>query len=116
MSTKLTASQLDRAMACPASIALPAVSLAPSPESDRGTEIHRFLETAITHGREAALAEVPDDAPWRATCEGIDLDLLTAEAERVECEVRFAYRPLADTARQLGAHVRAATPPWRTRR
>lgn len=102
MSTELTASQLDRAMACPASFALPAVSLPPSPESDRGTEIHRFLETAITHGREAALAEVSDDAPWRATCESVDLDPLTAEAERVECEVRFAYRPLADTARQLG--------------
>ena len=98
MSTSLTASQLDRAMACPASFALPAVSFPPSKESDRGTEIHRFLETAVTSGREVALAEVPDDAPWRATCEGVDLSLLTAEAESVECEVKFAYRPLSGTA------------------
>jgi RecB family exonuclease len=102
MSTRLSASQLDRAMACPASFAMPAVFFPTSRESDRGTEIHRFLEMAVTSGREVALAEVPDDAPWRATCEGVDLDVLTAEAERVECEVKFAYRPLSDTARQLG--------------
>lgn len=107
MSTKLTASQLDRAMACPASFALPAVSFPASRESARGTEIHRFLETAIKCGREAALAEVPLDAPWRATCEGVDLDRLTAEAERVECEVKFAYNPLSYTARQMtGAGAR----------
>jgi hypothetical protein len=101
MSTKLTASQLDRAIACPASFALPTISFPASTESDRGTEIHRFLETAITSGRESALAEVPGDAPWRTTCEGVYLDQLTAGAERVECEVKFAYSPLSDTARRL---------------
>jgi RecB family exonuclease len=107
VSTKLTASQLDRAKACPASFALPAVSFPPSKEADRGTEIHRFLETVVTSGREAALEEIPDDAPWRVTCERIDLDWLPTDTDRVECEVKFAYRPLTDTARQLcGGSVR----------
>ncbi len=101
MSIKLTASQLDRAMACPASFALPAVIYPPSKEADRGTGIHRFLETAATVGREAALAGVPDDAPWRATCERIDLSWVVAEADRIDCEVKFAYRPVSDTCRQL---------------
>lgn len=106
MSTRLTASQLDRAAACPASFALPAVAFPPSDASARGTEIHRFLEAAVTRGREAALLDVPEDAPWRATCEGIDTGLVTGGAERVECEVKFAYKPQTDTARQLSGGAR----------
>jgi RecB family exonuclease len=107
MSTKLTASQLERAKACPASFALPAISFPSSKEANRGTQIHHFLETAVTGGRDAALEQVPEDAPWRATCENIDLSWLTTEASHIECEVKFAYKPLTDTARQIrGGSVR----------
>ena len=47
MSARLIASKLDRAAACPASFAMPAITLPPSEASARGTEIHRFLAAAV---------------------------------------------------------------------
>lgn len=68
-----TASRVERAQQCPASVVLPQVARTSSYAS-RGTALHRFLEQAPRVGRDAALAAVP--AEHRAVCEAIDLGSL----------------------------------------
>lgn len=109
MSTSLTASQIDRAYRCPASFALPSVQILSGNEANRGTAIHRFLELVHLRGREEALAEVPVDAPWRQTCERIDMDELLSGLSETEVEISLAYNPLNDEARVIrGGHSRAS--------
>jgi hypothetical protein len=42
----------------------------------RGTGAHAFIVAAYYHGREAALADIPRDAPHRRLCERLDLESL----------------------------------------
>lgn len=65
----------------------------------RGIFVHRFLEYAVTRGRQAALEYIRSKnmrglAPW---CEKIDTDALP----RGEMEVGFAYAALEGTSRRL---------------
>lgn len=106
MSSQLTASQIERARACPASLALPIVTLPSNNDSQRGTAIHRFLEAAINCGHKTALAEIPANASWRTTCENIDIAEIVGEAATLECELSLAYNPFAGTARILGSNIR----------
>lgn len=94
-----TASKLGLLEACPAAGALPAVWTEANDAMRAGTARHRFIERAAEIGRDAALDEVPADAPWRAQCEALDLDVLP----RGEHEVAYAFDVVADTARRLGA-------------
>jgi hypothetical protein len=93
-----TASQLDRALACPASVALPQVRTQ-SDAADYGTGVHRFMERADAIGRDAALAEIAEDAPHRALCEQLPLDELPKGGGR---EVAVAYNLSTGKARVLG--------------
>ncbi len=95
-----TASQLDRALNCPASCALPQVRTQ-SAAADFGTGVHRFLERAHAIGRDEALAEIPEDASHRALCEQLPLDELPAGGRR---EVSFAWDMTSGQARVLGSH------------
>lgn len=72
-------SQLDRAMACSGSEALPAVERAESSDARRGTVLHKFLEAARVD-REAALSAIDDDE-LRAQAAAIDLGVIPAGAE-----------------------------------
>jgi hypothetical protein len=94
-----TASKLGLLDACPAAGALPAVWTEATDAMRAGTARHRFIERAAEIGRDAALDEVPPDAPWREQCEALDLDTLP----RGEHEVAYAFDLAADTARRLGA-------------
>jgi hypothetical protein len=94
-----TASKLGLLEACPAAGALPAVWTEANDAMRAGTARHRFIERAAEIGRDAALDEVPADAPWREQCEALDLDTLP----RGEHEVAYAVDVATDTARRLGA-------------
>jgi len=72
-------SQLERAMACPGSEALPCVFAQESEHATRGTVLHRFLEAARVD-RDAALEAIEDDE-LRAQAAAIDLSVIPAGAE-----------------------------------
>lgn len=112
---KLTASGLALAALCPAAYALPAVEDIETDAMRAGTERHAFLDALVpalvearatgasaASARAAALATVPADAPWRATCEGIDvealLDLTGAREGVVTVGARHTWWPADDAA------------------
>ena len=97
---RLTASRLHLADRCPASCALPtAADWADSDTAAAGTGRHAYLSAlAATGSREAALATVPDGAPWRAPCEAIDTEALLAGVARIEHDLAHSYDPERDTA------------------
>lgn len=95
----ITASALERVLACPGSLALPHVS-STSPAADRGTAGHAFLAAAGKLGREAALEAVPEE--HRPLCEAIDLDRLPVN---LLTEATYAWSPATGAARFLGVDL-----------
>jgi len=94
----ITASRLELLARCPTAAALPAVWTESTDDQVAGTGRHRYLERAPLVGRDAALAEIPADASWRATCEAIDV----SEVPQGTAEIAYAYDVATDTARGLG--------------
>lgn len=97
MPASITASNLARVLACPASCALPTVREPSSERASRGTIAHAYLqEIADGAPRPDALARVPEE--HRAFCESID----TLQVPRHgESEVAMAYDVDAKQARRL---------------
>lgn len=89
-----TASQLDRAIACPASLTLPVVTQATSPAARNGIVLHSFIEAARADpaARAKALAAI-DDEDLRARAEAIDLSAIPRGADS---EVAFGWDPATD--------------------
>jgi RecB family exonuclease len=99
VSTRLSASQLQRVAVCPASAVLPRVDSV-NAAAARGTALHSYLEAVPVVGRDEALASVPDE--YRAACEALDLEALPVCAVRYAAEVAFALDPRTGAARELG--------------
>lgn len=97
---KLTGSRLPIASRCLGAVVLPGVHTT-SDAAEAGTGRHTYLRRVAEVGRDAALAEIPADAPWRSTCEGIAVD----EIPSGRWETAYAYHPATDTARVLGADM-----------
>lgn len=95
---KLTGSKLPLADRCLGAVVLPGVRTESSDAALAGTGRHAYLRRVAEVGRDAALAEIPTDAPWRGTCEGIEVDAIPAGL----WEAAYAYHPGTDTARLLG--------------
>jgi hypothetical protein len=98
--TRLTASEMERAAKCPASVTLPRQD-GYTEAAVRGTDIHAFLERIPAMGREASLELVPAD--WREVCEAIDVERLPTN---LAAEVALAYDVRTDTGRELGRGLR----------
>lgn len=96
-----TASRLALAEVCLGAALLPRVRYESTEAMAAGTGRHRFLERAREVGRDAALAEIPADAPWRATCEALDL----VEIPEGRHEVAYAFDPATGVAREIGAAI-----------
>lgn len=96
-----TASKLDLLERCPAAGALPSIWQESTDDQVAGTGRHRYLQRAGELGRDAALAEVPADAPWRSQVVGIDV----AELPPGRYEIAYAYDTATDTARLLGQWI-----------
>jgi len=86
---RLSASGLRLAETCPASLHLPEIWTESGDAAEAGTARHAYLERLQTMDRDQALALVPLDAPWRSTCEGIDV----SEVPRGRAEVGVALDP-----------------------
>lgn len=99
----ITASSFARAQACAASQVLPRVYEPPSTAADVGTAVHRYVQRLAEVGREAALAEVPDE--WRARCARIDTTALPHASGGYAVEVALAWAPDTGEGRELARNV-----------
>lgn len=100
-----TFSVVGRAVACPASAALPQIKTDNVFARD-GRGRHAFVSRFVNLGRDAALADVSPEQ--RAECEAMQLETLLgffAGCGTVRSEVAFAYDPETDTARELGENI-----------
>lgn len=123
--TRISASALDRIVACPASAVLPQVRQMGSLASETGTAVHSFIEkvraraatlmlagevtagglaydAALDMARAEELAKIPDGAKHQTLCESFDFGLIPQGAQ---LEVAFAWDPRTDTARSLGQNL-----------
>lgn len=103
--SRLTASGADRADACPASFALPAVFAEAGKHADDGTDLHARLERAIVGHELDARGDCRERRDWREL--GLPFDPFAAlPIGRHESETAWAYDPISDTGRALtnGAH------------
>lgn len=102
MRVRTTGSRVHRLWKCPPSVVLPQIEEVDvdKPLADRGKIIHAFLERVRLIGREAALAEVPQE--HRLICELLDLEALPV---RLAAEVAFLYDVKARTAREIGRSI-----------
>ena len=92
-------SQIERAIHCSGAAVLPRVHSTSEP-AERGTALHHYLATVGTVGREAALAQVPDQ--WRAAAELIDLaHLPQVDPAGWAHEIALAYDVDTGQAREL---------------
>lgn len=97
---RITGSRLALADACPGSHALPWVG-SRSKAADDGTAGHAFLERVGAGDRLGAIEALPEH--MRKRCEAIDVVAMVQRFGAARYEVTFAYDPLTDTARELGA-------------
>ena len=101
MIVRVSGGQLDRVVRCQASAALPQIIDAndeDKPDRNKGLAVHSFLERIPEVGREAALAEVPEE--HRNICADIELAKLAAHL-KMSREISIAYNWVKDTARLL---------------
>jgi len=99
-----TASSLERALECPASVVLPGV-VESSDYAERGHVIHTFVRNVIAGADHAAeLAKVVDPA-HRATCAAIRFKDLVGDLTNVRAEVSYALDVEDETARVLGLNL-----------
>lgn len=119
---RITASGLALAAACPSAYALPAVEDNETDAMRAGTGRHAYLdslalglfglEASVAAARDGALSLIPADAPWRPTCEAIDverlLDLTGARGARVEVGTVLTWWPATDTAEMTRAQEHRA--------
>ena len=99
-----TASSLERAIACPASVALPQI-FSGGIDAERGSAIGKFARDVLAREPfEVALERVPRK-DWRATCEALDWDALVGGLVNVRAEVAYGIVPGNDEARELGLNL-----------
>jgi len=95
----ITASQLNRAVRCLASITLPQED-SPNARSQQGSVLARYFQRCSEVGQEAALAEVPEE--YASVAAAIDLDELPIG---LAAEVAFAYNCRTGQAVELGRGI-----------
>lgn len=86
---RLSGSGLKLVETCPASAHGPDIWQESGDAAEAGTGRHAFLFDLQHFSREVALARIPADAPWRKTCESIDV----SEIPKGRAEVGFSYDP-----------------------
>lgn len=101
----LSASNLDRVMACPASAILPQWKKPGSGGAQRGTIIHAYMEDVATVGRGTALDNVHPD--FRDECAAIDVSHLHGWAPHVEEAFALTLRHDGSSARSLSGVLQA---------
>lgn len=101
-----SASELQRAIACPASFATEGIVEEAGEAAQRGTTVHEFIRRVLSgESVEAALEAVPHDDPGRQLCEQLDTALLPQGGEQ---EVALAWNPATEEGRVLGHNIQRA--------
>jgi hypothetical protein len=102
-----TASGLTRALACPTSCVLPQVTAPPSPWSDSGRQLHRYVELLAKGKTEAeAAAELPEAI--RAEALSLDVDAWPLDVRAGwRSEVAVRYDLDTDDAQMIDASNRS---------
>ena len=106
----ITASGAERATKCAASLTLPRVYTT-SEHAERGTALHDFLATALMRGRQAALAERPEE--YSDDCAAIDLDAVDAAVgpfDTMYVELALTANVADGTGKILGENIKRAYP------
>ena len=98
----ISASQLHRVLACPASELLPHIR-STSGRATRGTSIHAYIRRRIA-GLSHDDAAVGVDKDHRLTCKGIDVEEIVAGLSQVACEVSYAFS-LKGEVRRIGVNL-----------
>jgi len=99
----LSASGLERALACESSVVLPQVNTSTEPAA-RGTSIHAFVRRVLAGvSKEKALAHV--EVEHRPTCELIDFRKLGSDLTDVRAEVAYAYDARTRAVRVVGVNI-----------
>lgn len=102
--SRTSGSQLDRVMACAASAALPGAFDAAGWMAVRGTDIHRFIHSTRSRGREVALFEAP--LKLRDFCAAIDVGALDEFISPMAVgEPAFVFNALAGATAFLGCDI-----------
>lgn len=101
----LSASNLDRVMACPASAILPQWKKPVGSGAQRGTIIHAYMEDVVRAGRGTALDNVHPE--FRDECAGIDVSHLQGWAPHVEEAFALTLRHDGSSARSLSGVLQA---------
>ena len=103
--TLWTASTTGRSMSCAASVALPQAPDVPSDAAITGTNIHSFLELALSPhgGRDVAIEKMGSKWAGKARAERIDVDAIKRViGEGALLEQGMVYNHVGDTAATLG--------------
>ena len=112
--TRVSASSVERAIACPASVFLPSADES-TVYAERGNDVDGYVRRVLTGvPRDTALAAVKV-AETRATCERIDFRKLGGDLTDVRCQVAYVVDVRARTARVLGEDIGrayAGLGPW----
>lgn len=102
--SRLTGSQLQRVIACPASAALPGSFGEVGYSARRGSAVHKYIYTARKRGREVALFECPVEL--RDFCAAIDLDALKHYLTQFAIgEAAYRYNALDNETVYLGEDI-----------
>lgn len=105
-----TASGLTRAIRCPGSMSLPQVQRETGPHAETGRQVHTFLETVATVGRDAALAGCTDERA-ASICAALDLEALPlGDGTTWASEVAFAWDITSGAAREVGRNLSRGYP------
>lgn len=99
----ISASSLERVMACPSSAVLPSVH-STSEHAERGTAIHAFIQAVVSGTPKTdALRGVPEE--WAHTCANLDFATLLGGLREVRAEVAYAVDFADLRARELGQDI-----------
>jgi hypothetical protein len=99
----ITASAIDRSIACSGWTAFPRVYRS-SDHSDRGNAIHGYVRAVLSGTpQEAAILAVPEE--HREICRQIDWGRLCGDLDQVQTEAAYALNVVTRTARFLGLNI-----------
>ena len=100
-----SASQIGRAIHCPASVALPQLDIT-GPDAEWGQCADSYVQRCREVGRDKALAEITNEE-YRARCDGIDVTGIPAGAE---AQVTIAWNPKTGKSERVKMKVFRAYP------
>lgn len=100
---RLSASALERVLACPASAAMPAI-YSSGEDAIRGTQIGGFVR-AVLGGTPIDVALGSVSPKWRDTCRSLDWRKLVGDLHDVRGEMAYAIHPDTMEVRELGSNL-----------